>query len=605
MRNRRTVWLALPLAALALAAGCGVPDHTDVALDGPAQQRGGTSGTAGVEPKGPADAVNAQELVEFYLRAAAQGPATAAEQLRPFIAPNTAWQPGTELTIAQRESEFGVTSWSDGTFTVDVALQPLGQLTQRGTVTATSRGRETFRFRVVPAAVGRDQPEPAERPRYLIDDPPPGMFLLADALGDDLSVAMYQPVTVYYWDVAGTTLIPDIRYLSRTISFDRRPNAIVDLLLSGPSESLQPAVRPIPAGMSVDGNVFAEKVDGEDGLVVNLRGQAATIEDVRQIAAPLAWSLRAVHSGPIELRIAGVRQLAAKASDYADANVAAVVDRTPERFCIVGGVVRLGCRGDTALPVLSPPDNAGVLAAAIARDRQHAALVKSGPGTKRTLWLGQVTGSGPSYLKTNLSASRMSRPTFMPLARNTPAQGLIVADGKLHRFVTGRPETVSLDVPNLHDITAVTVAADGRRIALAAGGRVYVTSLVFRTNTVSVAAPLRALPSRLQDISGIGWSRPDRVILLGRESGRYALTEMTVDGLFEQTAGALGDLPVSQLVTSPGRSDRGPIMIEADGQAREVNALGNPVALSYEGGPTPTAPPAGPALQPLAPFFLD
>ena len=93
--------------------------------------------------------------------------------------------------------------------------------------------------------------------------------------------------------------------------------------------------------------------------------------------------------------------------------------------------------------------------------------------------------------------------------------GLVVADGRLYRF--GMDAVLhEVVLPNTGGpVTAVGAALDGHRIAVVAGGGLYVASLAREGASVTVGRA-RRLVTTPRDISVVEWSGEGTLVLSGR-----------------------------------------------------------------------------------------
>src|SRR5690606_36036544 len=210
---------------------------------------------------------------------------------------------------------------------------------------------------------------------------------------------------------------------------------------------------------------------------------------------------------------------------------------------------------------------------------------------------------------TDLTAGAMSRPVWLSHPSGT---GLVVADGTLYRFAAGQTAVQGVVVPGLsRRITALSVAPDGRRLALVADGELWVASLVRRADGVGVNRPQR-LPTRLADVSGVAFIQEHWIAIIGRDrdEGRSVLVEVTVDGAYEQEL-PNGDLGAPQTVTNlvgyPGDPEnfnpRGSLMYEFEGYAVRYDYPSGPSKIQVE--ELGTEPPAEEVGPPRAPFFAE
>lgn len=554
-------WLAAGLAVASLLAGCGVPDRTGVTIDGPVAQRGAPGADAGPrEPHKPADARSDEELVRYFLQAAAGDSAGAPDRLRKFLIAPAAWQPGTAVIVVRVSSIRAIQPVGDAG-KVDVSMQPVGRLTPTGSVAPLS-GAETqgftWHFEVGPGEIASSR-------RYIVN-PPSAMYLDSTALTE-----WYEPHSIYFWDTTGATLVPDLRYLPLSIPQPARPTQIVRWVLDGPSEWLQPVVRALPEGI----DLLDQAVPDAGRLVVNLNAVANEVPDPQLLLTQLRWSLRETYRGPVVLQIERLPRAEGTPDDHVSANRADTMG-DPVAYCIVDGrVLRADgqeCDRDAALPAgLAPEINTRVTAAAITREENQAAVVQGLSNGRAQLAVSQTgTGQSPTFANVGPSVAQMGRPVWLTSPAAAAGGGLVPVNGELHEFTTGAvPRLRSLDT-GLVGVSAVAVAPDGRRVAIAAGGRVYVATIGLAGGSVSIG-PLRELPSSVGGIVGVGWSRQDRVVVGGRTGDGAAIAEITVDGAVEALFNpGLEALTISHLVafpSNPGSTAPGAVMIQANGTA--------------------------------------
>ena len=202
----------------------------------------------------------------------------------------------------------------------------------------------------------------------------------------------------------------------------------------------------------------------------------------------------------------------------------------------------------------------------------------------------------------------MSRPVWF----DAPGpRVLVAADGRIFDVSAGGSRVDDRTPNGLISVTAIAVAPDGRRLAMIAGGRVYLASLQVEGDSVTVGAVRELAVFGLTEPGAIGWSREERVVVAGRKNAAAALVEVTVDGAQQDQlrVNNLGTLVVTRLVAypqNPMKGLRGYIMIEANDQAYNVFS-DQAVPLSPDNAPSSGASPK-PAVgvpAPTAPFFVD
>ncbi|MGC9666825.1 LpqB family beta-propeller domain-containing protein [Planosporangium sp. 12N6] len=612
--NRRRL-LAAAAAAVAVAvlpvAGCGVPSSGPPTVVKDARRdRDSTDPNRSVTKQTPAGVTDPLALVQRYLKAAAwvneAGPEPdkidkAVEPVKAFmtVAAEATWQRGQDITVVRVTRYLPPTPTANGT-RVDVVLQPIGVLNSRGTVEPKVAVAQTYPFTVVPAERGAE---------LRIANPPAGMLLSDEGLGE-----LYDLQPIYFWDNAGgRNLVPDLRYIGKSASPENRLVMLTEWLRDGPSEFLKPVVNPLPPGIE---NKDRPVLDASGTVRINLSAKAASAQgQLPKLMGQLRWSLRPL-ARTVELQIEGQRQDPDLGAGLD--NPAATPDgqKDPPRFGVVDGRVRHIGGDPLAVPALNSDDNAGVVSAAVLRGAaQQVALVREENGRQR-LWLGAYnqTAKVAQYGPTDLVAGAMSRPVGLGTPAGNDPMFLVAADGKLFSVPASSRQATNRTPAGLGGpVTAVSVARDTRRVALVAGGRVYVGVLVFDGASPSVSQ-LEEVQAGLTDAVDVAWSREGWLVVAGRLTGQAALVELTIDSaLVEQMQlRNLTGLTMTRVVADPvirrddpGRGVRGPIMIEANAHAYRVYSSS---VDEWPPDPAPSPAPSGTPVKPslpTAPFFVD
>jgi hypothetical protein len=423
---------------------------------------------------------------------------------------------------------------------------------------------------------------------WLLDTPPPAVLVRESEFNQ-----AFQQVTLYFparddglaqGGASGEALVPEMRFMDRSISSDSIVTAIVKGLIQGASPWLAPVTRiPLSKNTSLRGNVT---IQGSD-LVVDMSPEieSASAADINMFAAQVAWSQGSRLDGALRLQVNG-RPINVD-------GVAAVQDSThwtrynptagtfaPLFYVHKGALRKLPDRpGD---PAESRADKlggavarSGVNSAAVATNEAGLALVKSAPGGQ-ALWLGQLSGE----LRRVRAARSISRPTW-----GGGQDGVLVAiDGRLHQAdLSGavRPVTIGAGVPK-GPIRAVRLSFDGTRLAFIAGdgaaARAYV-GLIQREGdgTAPVlrdARPVHAPLAKVQNaplmakVQDIGWSGPTIVAVAGQEAdGTPIVREISVDGALEADSLRIGLRPSPiTLAATPLAGSPQVKFVESDGQ---------------------------------------
>lgn len=240
--NRRRALLGLLCAALLafVPAGCGIPDQTDLQVDGsgPAVSAGASSSGSGEPPTRAASGTDREAFVENFLSAAAGEPERAYARVKQFIAredrDRLAEKQGSEVVInVFRLTEKPViTQNASGLLTVRVPVQQVGVLRANGVLGPPVATDTEYRFSLRGSAEpGRENAEDAG---YYVTDPPAVLLLNTVALQQ-----YYQTHTVYFWNSDATRLVADQRYLPVAVPAERLVSEAVKWLIAGPSDWLR------------------------------------------------------------------------------------------------------------------------------------------------------------------------------------------------------------------------------------------------------------------------------------------------------------------------------------------------------------------------------
>lgn len=600
-RRRWPALAAVTATAGVLLAGCGIPSETDVRVDGPAQDAGSseTNDTPTIPP-GPEQADSEEELVDYFLLAAAANPEDPLDALRKFIHPEQRddWQPDPQVLVVRTEAS--VPTLPDDR--VRVPVQEIGVLGAGGVIEPRSGSTQRqIEFEVVEAPevrtddgqVGVDVGDP----QFWLVNPPNVIMLSEDALDDRRRLLLPHPI--YFRASDGDALVPDLRWLPSALPERQRAQTVLEWLEDGPAPWLRGAVVDLPDDVGLAGNV----VWNDDRVDVALTAAAADIEQ-DDLGAQLWWTLRPELGNARTLVVTIDGQQRDIPGGYAQQNPTS--REAPARFAVLDGRIRQQLTADRelALPALADGANADVHSAALTDNRRTAALVRVEPDDQRRLVIARPGGP----VETSLVRSGMGRPAWLASGET----GLVVADGELYRF-TRAGDWSAVPVPGLAGIEAVAAAPDARRLALVAGGKLYLASMVWRDGSFSVNEP-RLLPTSASDLSGVGFLQENWLAIVGRDGDGSLLYEITVDGALEQElpSGELGPPPsVDSFVAYPGDPlsaaptvpTRGEIMFEFEDLAyryvygREAVQIEAPDLYGVSADDEPG--------DPRAPFFLD
>ncbi|MEU7589036.1 LpqB family beta-propeller domain-containing protein [Micromonospora sp. NPDC049230] len=602
--RRPTLVAALGVVVL-LGAGCGIPAASDVRVDGKggaATEAGMVNGPGNEPPTRTASGSVNEAFVRNFLSAAAGESDRAYERVKAYIAPEHKSRlqdkKGSEVAlnvVRLRESVYTLNS--DSTTTVKITVQQIGVLRANGILAPPVATETEYEFGLRSAAFnGGVNDERAGL--YVLD--PPNVLLLSD-------VALrryYQDESIYFWSSDRTRLVPDQRYRPLAVPDERRVNEVVKWLVGGPSDWLRPGVVGLPDRTELINNATG----GNGRWEVNLDMSGDDQNGIDQLIKQIAWSLGDL-PGELELRIRNNSLPVQDLSERRDSVELYPNAESPQRFGVYEGAIHpldFGSELSGAVP-LAPEANRNIVSAdlAVAKgQRVLAAMVVKGSGDGRhRLAVGASAAPISALNRSTSEYSSMSRPVWLRTVDARPGRGLVVADGQLYRFdESARMYQVPLNLPA--DVTAVAAALDGQRVALIAGGRLYVAAVNTDGGGVSVGPP-RQLATSLTALTAVDWGSEDQLVVAG-SVGQPAIYEISVDGALETPLRTDLGAKVNHLTAYPTnrtvRVPSGAYMYEANGVAYRSS----PFERIEPGRVRDIAPvPAGvrPS-NPSAPFFL-
>ncbi len=604
MKRRLRLLLAAPLAALLLAAGCGIPDSTDVERVGPGPSTGAsTSDDIPPSRNGREASTDPRTFVSYYLEAAAGDLNGAVDRVKQFLSPTAAasFKAPAEIRVIHLVD----TLFEPGSEEVTLRAQTIGVLDRNGMINPVTDFAEKDYQLSVSTTSGRDG--------LFVTKAPPVLLLTDDALNQ-----FYERRKIYFWNLEHTGLVPDVRYLPRDLPSEQVPNEVIKWLINGPSQRLLGAVESLPEGTLLDGNVPAPS---NDTLQINLSGQAVQPPDdpdaLERLRRQLMWSLRLNLPRTLSLKIGTQDSTEFGGTDYLTSNAAYALAATPERFLIFNGQIHRmsdSPRATEGVPVLRPEGNRLVRAAnlAAAGSRRFAALVVTAGGQQELRVGATAADERINLAKVRLPAGVTGQPVWAITSDDphVPAVGLITVGGRLYSFSTDSPAVTEVGgAGELSSISTVAVAPDGRRLALVAGGRLWIAALSTSGDGVQMLQPVQVPTAGLRRVSAVDWSSETWLAVAGARSdrNREAIFEMAMDG--SEVRSRLDDIGtenVSYLAAYPvspvsGSDSSDTVAYVANGDAFDV--LSGPVRIGVAELAVPVPDPP-PGVQPTAPFFL-
>ncbi|MEV1146441.1 LpqB family beta-propeller domain-containing protein [Micromonospora sp. NPDC049799] len=599
MTRRFLAGLIGGVCLLGSATGCGIPDRTEVRVEGPGPAvEGGATSSGRIEPPSRTAADSPEDFVRNFLAAPAGEPDRAYDRVRQFIEPRDRSglqeKRGSEvgLTVVRLTKSPEITPNLDD-IDVTITVQQVGRLRADGVLAPPEATETSYRFRLRPTLESGDQTD------WYLADPPNVLLLSVDALADH-----YLPRPVYFWSSDRSRLVPDQRYLPRAVPEDRRVSEVVKWLTDGPSEWLGRVVSPLPDRTQLINN--ATRTDDRWEVDLDMPGEDRTRVD--QLGTQLAWSLSWL-DGQLELKIRNQQGVTIDLEQRRQARPLYSVEGTPQRFCVYEGSIHaLSYPGEPSGPVpVAEAANTGVVSAALNRAGTgvHAALVVAGANGRKHLSVGSGFPPVSAFARSSGAGwSTVSRPVWLRSAAPDPPVGLVVADGGLYRF-DGRAQVNAVPLGVAGTVTAVAAALDGHRLAVVVDGVLHVVA-VNVDGGVLATGPARRLPTQLTRLSAVDWYDENRLIVAGSAAGRWALYELSVDGALEVTLEQDIGSPATHLAAYPANPRGGQFGLAMYVANQVAFRTGRPPErIQREQVAEVTAPPSGvrPG-NPTAPFFL-
>ncbi|WP_330164962.1 LpqB family beta-propeller domain-containing protein [Catellatospora vulcania] len=465
-------------------------------------------------------------------------------------------------------------------------MRRIGVLTTDGRVDPYAGAqRSPYRFNFEPAPGGG----------LVLTNPPEDLLLNVESLEN-----YYVKLPIYFWNTDRTSLVPDVRYLARAVPEEQVNTRLFDWLKKGPSPWLAKTVEEVPEDTGRLGSI----VEDARQITVNL-GALADVAARDRLAAQLHWTLWPADNQRLQLQLEG-RDVT---TDYRfpDKNLAAALPKAREayRYAVVDGVLTRLTKPGQAYPRWQVPTavNSRVISAAVAKEEAAFAVVREGAKGRPELyiWPRSDAGNNATVNKVALTADVMSRPIWLDRAAGA---ALVLADGKL--WSVGVKDTRATPVNDesaraLGKVTGVTVAPDGRRMALVIGGELYVAALQrqsLKLGTFVVGEPRKvptSLDGRLREVAFL----QEDMVVVSASGDKAALAQVTIDGAIEEVFPTNRRAVVANLtayvVNGGQRQFSGPVMLDVDDKANQAfNNKLSPIDRSSL-APPPSSPPVSPA----------
>lgn len=609
IRPLRLTLVGSVLVAL-LAGGCGIPDNSTVVPVGPGPARDQSSG-GDVTPTKPSrgDATDVATFLTNYLTAPAGDYDSAVAGVKSYLAPSLAANfkptPAT-ITVIRR---IGSPLINVGDPVVKFNAQVVGTLDGQGILKPPASSEQVKYQLSVDYVQGQSG-------LFVTSLPKQNQLLLEDTA---LS-GFYTRRTIYFWNTDHNGLVPDIRYMPLSVPAEQRPTEVLEWLTNGPADWLQQVAEALPPDTRPIGNV---PTVGNGTLQVSLSSQAlpddltpAERQDaLNRLQLQLRWSLRPDLQAALELNIEHQQPQTYRGTDYLTSNAAYRASTQLQRFVVYDGQVRRlarSYRSADPVPALTAATNKNIQVVTYGESltRTYVALVVTDSKGQPALRVGSASTGDPANLQMIAPGKPIGRPVWAvspPVGRADGTVGLVPAGGKLYSFAPDGTGLTRVAWPggNPGPITSVAVAPDARRVALVAGGRLYL-STISNDDGVQLTPPVQIQMQLLNRLTAVDWTSESSLVVAGAriDNSRSAISDVSIDGAVQTLRlGDLGDVSINYLIASPaspsGSDDLAvPVAYvlgaaafdEARPDKIDLKDLAVPVTNAKAGVPLPTAP---------------
>lgn len=371
----------------------------------------------------------------------------------------------------------------------------------------------------------------------------------------------YHQVPIYYFDPTGSQLVPDLRWVASE-PVRALPARIVDALLAGPSAAMRGAVMSAIPGDVTPKTTVEETDDG--AILVNLDNVPDEPDHTKQLmVAQIVASLHADTDGLVRIETEA-NPLVPGHRDWRYSELPLSYQVTSPSANLPGLMVArervYSLKDDTPVPGQAGNGSFAVQTAAQSVDGSELALVVSLPGSGEALRVGKF-GSTVSYV--DLNAQHMTRPTWAPgdAAGDPSHEVWTVADGQVVRVdnnvSNGVWQATPVDSSALAadgPITDLRLSRDGTRVAVVAGGHLFVGAVVAtEQGSVAIKQVTQLQPDILAGVTGVDWlDQTDLVVTTAQAS--LPVVKLSVDGLVMEPYLATNlTEPVTAVTGAPSR----------------------------------------------------
>lgn len=559
MRRRTSLAAAAALGAAWALTACGIPTDNapEVVSDAPTD----FDSSSGTNPTVFQPTTVADDTVGNFLKAASGDPDSRNDRLNSFTVSGEAqFSEPSEGILLVAALDVAVNDSSDlNSVTVTVTGSVVGTYREDGSVrmnAAPGEYDETFTLQRNEVA---DTWKMTAQPVQVALD----YAYFTDA---------YEQAPMYFQAGQDELLVPDLRWIYEELDAETRQRVLFEWIFTRPGDfAIVSARNPIPMG--TNGNISS------DGATVDLAPSETISDEAAQaIAAQIVWSLSL--SGDFTLTIDGDVRVEGDASEWRSWN--AIPSNLPETAYFIAEDRVWEYSADLGVTQTSA---------------DHAWVGYEAPGLRQMAVgpLGRIAAiaAGPSgdVLQTGASTGSLSEVAGVTGALADP-QWLdedalfVIDDGEPVMVDPVRGATQSLGVGE--SVTAMALAADGRRLAYVEGGHAWVASLGLDADSNLTVGDPRRIGLDIENVSDVAWSSENYLWVAG-ERDDHQLFRVAIDNSRTVPQEGTGQFPsIMQIAANPAdptrpNADRGePVIVVANATLYRVFA-GGPDQLSNDG----------------------
>lgn len=508
MRRR---WFAAAVAVLALTAGCaGVPsssepvavrhvDASDVGGDNPPDVQ--------FVPPPPSPHMSARDIVDGFLRASSSEVDAGHQVARRYLTPTASanWKDTAQATVYNQKLVDDV-----GSGDVTVTTQQVATIAQDGSY-HTNNARAVVHFKLVKV-----------KGEWRISNPPPGIYVKRSDF-----VQNFHPVDVYFLNPSRTALVPDPRYFEAPNS--SMANRLMQALLAGPSQWLQPAVvTDVPPHAQLRNPV----VDDSPTLTVDLDGLGSLGKSqLKGLSAQIVYTLTKYNGSQVRILSDGQplavpgEQTDQQQADWQSYDAEAL-PASAQLYVVRNGAVWTG-DGKRAPGPAGQNHYYELNSVAVSLDGRKMAGVSHRQDNDQ-LYIGPAGGT----LTKRFTATSLTTPTWggqsgeVWTVRNGTDLISVPADGNAKAV-----KVSTASVNRVAPVRELRLSRDGSRVALIGrGGRLYVGRVSRAADNVTIDGLQRLAPGHV-GFTTVCWANGNEVIALGPNTTFSVVPwEIAIDG---------------------------------------------------------------------------